>query len=128
MKKLLVNTSDNIKLSSNMAFLSPEKGQEITLQKADQVRIHIKGQLTDAVGNQLYTVWTVSSRLFGSNVFLRGVEEVADGWQVVLDCSALSSPMVLTKDTAILVGRVTEPVLLHRIGSDVAANGARILG
>lgn len=129
MKKILVSASENVRVSQDKVFLAPAKDQAIGLHKADHIVVHIKGHLKNAAGEDLYAIWTVSSALFSKNIFLRGVEVVADGWQVVLDCSHLTGgDLNLVKDAAILVGRVFEPVLLHRVGSDVASNGARILG
>lgn len=130
MKKLLVNTSDNLKINQDKLFLSlGAESDSIVLQKSSHVRLHIKGHLKNQSGESLYTVWTVSSLLFGHNIYLRGVEEVADGWQVILDCTEVGGgALKFTNKDTILVGRVMESVLLHRVGSDVAANGARILG
>ncbi len=126
MKKLLVKTSDNVQFSQQNVFLS--RGDDsVRLTPGGNFRLHIKGFIKDMAGDDLTTIWTVSSKLFGSNVFLRGVEQVADGWQMVLDCSVLSKEIILKADDAILVGRAYETITLHRIGSDVTTSGARIL-
>ena len=128
MKKLLVNTSNNIKIIQDKLFLSAADDQIIGLQRSSHFQVNIKGHVRTPDGQTPYIVWTVGSVLFGKNVFLRGVEEVAGSWQIVLDCSALPENTELRVTQTLLVGRVMEPVLLHRVGSDVAANGARILG